>query len=64
MTSIIREAHLLSAAFGLMMVAAAGFQTSGAPLVLAMFGAAMVLAGIPFRTAATVAAVTTRPVSE
>jgi len=53
--SIVRRAHLLSAAFGLMMVAAAGFQTAGPTLVLAMFGAAMVLVGIPFRSAATVA---------
>jgi hypothetical protein len=54
-TRIVRGAHLLSAAFGLMMVAAAGFQTAGPALVLAMVGAAMVLVGIPFRTAATVA---------
>jgi len=57
MMSIVRRAHLLSAAFGLMMVAAAGFQTAGPTLVLAMFGAAMVLVGIPFRSAATVAVV-------
>jgi hypothetical protein len=52
MTSIIRRAHLLSAAFGLMM-AAAGFQTAGPALALAMLGAAMVVVGIPFRSAAT-----------
>jgi hypothetical protein len=53
MTSIIRRAHLLSAAFGLMMMAAAGFQTAGPALALAMLGAAMVVVGIPFRSAAT-----------
>ena len=55
MTSILRRGHLLSAAFGLVMVAAAGFQTTGPALVLAMLAAAAVLAGIPFRSAATVA---------
>jgi hypothetical protein len=53
MTSIIRRAHLLSAAFGLMMMAAAGFQTAGPALALAMLGAAMGVVGIAFRIAAT-----------
>jgi hypothetical protein len=55
MTSVLRKAHLLSTAFGLVMVAAAGLQTAGAALILAMLAAASVLAGIPFRIAATVA---------
>ena len=55
MTKILRRAHLLSTAFGLMMVAAAGFQTAGPALILAMLAAAMVLAGIPLRIAATLA---------
>ncbi len=55
MTKILRRAHLLSTAFGLVMVAAAGFQTAGPALILAMLAAAMVLAGIPLRIAATVA---------
>jgi hypothetical protein len=56
MTSLLlRRAHLLSTAFGLMMGAAAGFQTSGLPLVLAMCAAAAVLAGIALRVTATVA---------
>ena len=55
MTKILRGAHLLSTAFGLVMVAAAGFQTAGPALILAMLAAAMVLAGIPLRIAATVA---------
>ncbi len=55
MTKILRRAHLLSTAFGLVMVAAAGFQTAGPALILAMFATAMVLAGIPLRIAATVA---------
>ena len=53
MTQMLRRAHLLSTAFGLMMVAATGFQTTGAALVLAMAAAAGVLAGIVFRVAAT-----------
>ena len=56
MTSLLlRRAHLLSTAFGLMMVAAAGFQTTGPSLVLAMCAAAAVLAGIALRVAATAA---------
>jgi hypothetical protein len=55
MTKFLRKAHLLSTAFGLVMVAAAGFQTAGPALILAMLAAAMVLAGIPLRIAATVA---------
>jgi hypothetical protein len=52
---LLRRAHLLSTAFGLMMVAAAGFQTAGLPLLLAMGAAATVLTGIALRAAATVA---------
>jgi hypothetical protein len=55
MTFLLRRAHLLSTAFGLMMVAAAGFQTAGVALVLAMAAAVAVLAGIAFRVAATLA---------
>ena len=55
MTNILRRAHLLSTAFGLVMVAAAGFQTTGPALVLAMLAAATVVAGIGFRVAATAA---------
>ena len=55
MTNILRRAHLLSTAFGLVMVAAAGFQTTGPALVLAMLAAATVLVGIGFRVAATAA---------
>jgi hypothetical protein len=55
MTNILRKAHLLSTAFGLVMVAASGFQTAGPALVLAMLAAAAVLAGILIRVAATVA---------
>ncbi len=55
MTNVIRKAHLLSTAFGLVMVAAAGFQTTGPALILAMLAAATVLAGIPVRVAATAA---------
>ena len=55
MTNILRRAHLLSTAFGLVMVAAAGFQTTGPALVLAMLAAAAVLVGIGFRVAATAA---------
>jgi len=55
MTSLLRTAHLLSTAFGLMMVAAAGFQTIGVALVVAMFAGVAVLAGIALRVAATVA---------
>jgi hypothetical protein len=52
---LLRRAHLLSTAFGLMMVAAAGFQTSGLPLLLAMGAAATVLMGVALRVAATAA---------
>ncbi len=55
MTDLLRRAHLLSTAFGLVMVAAVGFQTVGAALILAMSVAVMVMAGIVFRVAATVA---------
>ncbi|RDH80391.1 hypothetical protein DVS77_00835 [Mycolicibacterium moriokaense] len=55
MTGMLRRAHLLSTAFGLVMVAAAGFQTDGAALVVAMAAAAGVLAGIAIRVAATAA---------
>jgi hypothetical protein len=55
MTDVLRKAHLLSTAFGLMMVAAAGFETGRSALALAMAAAAAVVAGIPFRIAATVA---------
>jgi hypothetical protein len=55
MTSLLRTAHLLSTAFGLMMVAAAGFQTTGVALVVAMVAGVAVLAGIALRVAATVA---------
>lgn len=55
MTSVLRKAHLLSAAFGLVMAAAAGFQTTGPALVLAMLAVATVLVGIGFRVAATAA---------
>lgn len=55
MTKMLRTAHLLSTAFGLVMVAAAGFQTDGLALVLAMLAAVAVLAGIALRVAATVA---------
>ncbi len=55
MTDIVRRAHLLSTAFGLVMVAAAGLQTAGPALVLAMLAAVWVLAGIAFRAMGTVA---------
>lgn len=55
MTSLLHRAHLLSTAFGLVMAAAAGFQTAGPALVLAMVAAAIVLAGIAFRPAAAAA---------
>ena len=55
MTDIVRRAHLLSTAFGLVMVVAAGFQTTGPALILAMSAALVVLAGIAFRVAATLA---------
>ena len=55
MTKILRKAHLLSTAFGLVMVAAAGFQTTGPALILAMLATAAVLAGITLRIGATAA---------
>jgi hypothetical protein len=55
MTPILRKAHLLSTAFGLLMGAAAGIQTAGAALVVAMLSAVAVLVGIAFRVAATAA---------
>ena len=55
MTDLIRRAHLPSTAFGLVMLAAAGFQTDGSALVLAMLAAVAVLMGIVFRVAATAA---------
>jgi hypothetical protein len=55
MTKLLQKAHLLSAAFGLVMVAAAGFQTTGPALVLAMLATAAVVAGIPIRIASTAA---------
>ena len=55
MTDIVRKAHLLSTAFGLVMVAAAGFQTTGQALILAMVATLAVVAGIALRVAATVA---------
>ncbi len=55
MTERLRKAHLLSTAFGLMMVAAVGFQTDGLALLLAMAAAVTVMAGIALRVATTVA---------
>jgi hypothetical protein len=55
MTEVLRKAHLLSTAFGLVMVAAAGFQTVGPALVLAMIAAGTVVAGTVLRVAATAA---------
>jgi hypothetical protein len=55
MTNILRVAHLLSTVFGLVMVAAAGFQTTGPALTVAILATASVVAGIAFRVAATVA---------
>ena len=55
MTDLIRRAHLPSTAFGLVMLAAAGFQTDGSALVLAMLAAVAVLMGIVFRVVATAA---------
>jgi hypothetical protein len=54
-TGLLRRAHLLSTAFGLMMVAAAGFQTAGVMLIVAMVAAVAVLAGIALRVSATLA---------
>jgi hypothetical protein len=55
MMHILRRAHLLSTAFGLMMATAAGIQTAGVALVVAMLAAVAVLAGVAFRVAATLA---------
>ncbi len=55
MTGILRKAHLLSTAFGLTMVAAAGFQTAGVALIVAMSAVVAVVVGIALRTAATCA---------
>lgn len=55
MTDLLRKAHLLSSAFGVMMVAAAGLQTDGAAMVLAMASIVVVIAGIAIRVAATAA---------
>lgn len=55
MTDIMRRAHLLSTAFGLLMVAAAGLQTAGPALILAISAALTVLAGIAFRVVGTAA---------
>ncbi len=55
MTRILRRAHLLSTVFGLMMVTAAGIQTDGPVLVVAMLAVLAVVAGIVFRVAATLA---------
>ncbi len=53
MKKILRKARLLSTAFGLVMVAAAGLQATGPALTVAMLAAAAVLAGIAFRVSAT-----------
>lgn len=55
MTRLLGKAHLLSTAFGLTMVAAVGFQTEGAALILAMATAVIVMAGIALPVAATAA---------
>jgi hypothetical protein len=55
MTRMPRRTHLLSTAFGLVMAAAAGIQTTGSASVVAMLAAVAVLAGIRFRVAATLA---------
>lgn len=55
MTDKLRKAHLLSAAFGVVMVAAAGLQTHGLATILAMAAAAVVVAGIVARPVSTVA---------
>jgi hypothetical protein len=53
--NLLGRAHLLSTAFGLVMVASAGLQTTGPALILAMTAAAAVLAGIAVRAVATAA---------
>ncbi len=50
---MLRHAHLLSTAFGLMMVAAAGIQTTGTALGIAIAAVAAVVVGIVVRVAAT-----------
>ncbi len=55
MTTLLGRAHLLSTAFGVVMVAAAGIQTDGPALALATVGAFGVLAGVVHRGAATAA---------
>jgi hypothetical protein len=55
MTTILRRTHLLSTAFGLTMAAAAGLQTVGVALIVAMVAAVAVIAGIAVRVAATLA---------
>jgi hypothetical protein len=51
----LRNAHVLSTGFGLMMMAAAGFQTAGTAFVVAMAVGAAVVVGIGVRMAATLA---------
>ncbi|WNG93078.1 hypothetical protein [Mycobacterium sp. ITM-2016-00318] len=53
--NLLGRAHLLSTAFGLVMVASAGLQTTGAALILAVAAVVAVLAGIVARVAATLA---------
>ena len=55
MNRLLQKAHLLSTAFGLVMVTAAGFQTAGAAFVAAIVTVVAVLAGIVFRVVATLA---------
>jgi hypothetical protein len=49
----LRNAHVLSTGFGLVMMAAAGFQTTGTAFAVAMAAGAAVVAGIGLRIAAT-----------
>lgn len=55
MTRVLSRAHLLSTAFGLVMVTAAGIHTTGVAFVVAMLAVVAVLTGIAFRVAATMA---------
>ena len=55
MKRYVQGAHLLSTAFGLVMVAAAGFQTAGNAFLAAIVALVAVLGGIVFRVAATLA---------
>ena len=55
MTHLLRKAHLLSTAFGLMMVAAVALQTRGPALFLAVAAVVAVVAGVAARALATVA---------